>query len=514
MLQYFRAHLVRVAAVAIAVGAFSAPATTATAVDEDPVSSAPSMEPIFLRSPGNFLVQFRKKDDRPVLQIFDEAGIPLSRNQVSALRGPIFNGTRADISRQQAQALRKTRAIKAVERIRPFTVQGTQSPALQEQDVTSLWNLDRINQRQLPLDGTYNPFDDGAAVNIYVVDSGVNNIAGQFTDRYGDSAYVAEVAANSYDCEGHGTHVAGTAASTGYGAAKEAIVHSVRVLNCAGEGNTATILAGLNWVAENAKAPAIVNLSLGGPQSAINNSAVKQLDQIGILTVAAAGNEATNACATSPASAPEALSISASDQQDTVPTFSNFGPCVDLFAPGTDVTSLSLWGPPVQLSGTSMATPAATGVAAVLWESNPSATPAQIRQAIVGSATSGALQLSNKQTGSPNLLLYVDSQKPALSVPSKVKKLKTKNIKKSKAKTTWKPPKSNGGIAITKYKTRIKEKSKGWKSWKSQKVKSGKDSYGKTWKKLKSGKKYFVQVRAKNAVGLGKSKKVSIKTKN
>lgn len=489
-------------------------ATVTTSQAIGAVNSEPSMEPIPLKSRGEFLVQFRNRDDRPMRKILAEAGVSLSRNQMSALRGPVFNGTRADISRQQARILREAGAIKAVERIQTFSVQKTPQPTLQTQEATSLWNLDRINQRQLPLDGMYNPFDDGAATNIYIVDSGVNDIPGQFVGRYGDSAYVAEVAANSSDCEGHGTHVAGTAASTSYGAAKGATIHSVRVLNCAGEGNTATILAGLNWVAENAKPPAIVNLSLGGPKSAINNSAVQQLDQLGILTVAAAGNEAVNACATSPASAPDTLTVSASNQSDAVPTFSNFGSCVDVFAPGTDITSLSLLGPPIQLSGTSMAAPAATGVAAVLWEANPSATPAQIREVIVGSATSGALQLTNAQSNSPNLLLYVDSQKPSLSVPSKVKKLKAKDIKKSQVKTKWKQPKNNGGIEITKYKARIKEKGKNYKSWKKKSAKSGKTSYDKKWKNLKSGKKYVVQVAAKNAVGVGKTKKVTFRTKS
>lgn len=474
----------------------------------------PNMEPIDLNLSGKFLVQFKKQESRPTHKILGEAGVSVSPVQLDGLRGRIFNGTQADITKREARSLRKSRAIKTVERIRAVSVQTVQTPSFQHQSTTSLWNLDRINQRQLPLDGTYDPFDDGATTDIYIVDSGVNNIPGQFEGRYGDSAYVSDVAANSYDCEGHGTHVAGTAASTSYGAAKGSNIHSVRVLDCYGQGNTATILAGLNWVAENAQSPAIVNLSLGGPRSELNNSAVKQLDQLGILTVAASGNEAIDACDTSPGSAAESLTVSSSNQQDGVPLFSNVGPCVDLFAPGTDITSLSLTGQPMQLSGTSMAAPSAAGVAAILWEANPSATPAQIRQEVEGSATEGALQFSGSQANSPNLLLYVDSQTPSLSVPSKVKKLKAKKVKKAKAKTIWKAPKSNGGTAITKYETRIKKKGKDWKSWKGHKAKSGKDSYHKTWKKLKSGKKYSVQVRAKNAAGLGKSKKVSFKTKS
>ena len=180
----------------------TATVTVTTSQEISAVNSEPSMEPIPLKSRGDFLVQFRNRDDRPMMKIMAEAGVSLSRNQMSALRGPVFNGTRADISRQEARILREAGAIKAVERIQTFSVQKTPQPTLQTQEATSLWNLDRINQRQLPLDGMYNPFDDGAATNIYIVDSGVNDIPGQFVGRYGDSAYVAEVAANSFDCEG------------------------------------------------------------------------------------------------------------------------------------------------------------------------------------------------------------------------------------------------------------------------------------------------------------------------
>ncbi len=211
---------------------------------------------------------------------------------------------------------------------------------------------------------------------------------------------------NGQDCAGHGTHVAGTVGGSTYGVAKNVQLVAVRVLDCSGSGTYSQVIAGIDWVSANRQLPAVANMSLGGTKSTALNNAVANSVSKGVVYAVAAGNSNANACNTSPASAPTALTVGATDANDARASFSNYGTCLDIFAPGVNI--LSDWytgdGDSATLSGTSMATPHVTGTAALYLEANPTATPAQVASALTTNAT--ANKVTSAGTGSPNRLLY------------------------------------------------------------------------------------------------------------
>ena len=209
------------------------------------------------------------------------------------------------------------------------------------------------------------------------------------------------------DCNGHGTHVSGTAVGTTYGVAKQATVHPIRVLGCAGTGAFSGIIAGMEWVAENAERPAVVNMSLGAGSNPDIDAATNALFAAGILPLVAAGNDNADACGHSPAAAVNAVTVGSTDAADNESSFSNHGTCVDIFAPGTDVVSASYSNTTgtSTLSGTSMATPHVAGAAALILGETPSLSPADVTAALISNATSGTIALSPATAGSPNLLL-------------------------------------------------------------------------------------------------------------
>ena len=267
------------------------------------------------------------------------------------------------------------------------------------------WGLDRIDQRTLPLNTTYTYTPTGAGVRVYVLDTGILTAHTQFGGRASVGADFIGDGYNGQDCDGHGTHVAGTIGSTTYGVAKAAQLVAVRVLDCYGDGTWSGVIAGVDWVTANAQKPAVANMSLGGGLYAPLNTAVQTSIASGVVYAVAAGNESSDACGVSPASTPNALTVGSTTSTDVRSSFSNWGSCVDLFAPGSNITSTWHSGTTATntISGTSMASPHVAGVAALYLQGSPTATPATVAAQILASSTSGRV---TDPVGSPNRLLF------------------------------------------------------------------------------------------------------------
>ena len=268
------------------------------------------------------------------------------------------------------------------------------------------WGLDRIDQRSGPYDANYIYDRTGAGVHVYIIDTGIRTTHTDFGGRASHAFDSVGDGQNGNDCHGHGTHVAGTVGGREYGVAKGVWLHAVRVLGCDGSGLTSGVIAGIDWVTQNHGSPAVANMSLGGSYSLAMNTAVANSVASGVTYVVAAGNEGSDACTRSPSSAQSAITTGAATSLDERAFFSNWGTCVDIFAPGNQV--ISAWSSSDtatnMISGTSMASPHAAGVAAVFLEGDPAASPAAVVQALTSVATAGVL--ANVGTGSPNLLLY------------------------------------------------------------------------------------------------------------
>ena len=268
------------------------------------------------------------------------------------------------------------------------------------------WGLDRIDQRDRPLDGTYTYDTLASNVYTYIVDTGVRPTHNEFGNRVLSGFTSINDGRGSDDCNGHGTHVAGTVAGSVYGVAKGARIVPVRVLGCTGGGTNAGVIAGMDWIAANHVKPAVANMSLGGGASTATDNAVTNMRNAGVTVVVAAGNENQNACNVSPARAPAAITVGSTTNTDARSNFSNWGSCVDIFAPGSNITAA--WHTSNTalntISGTSMASPHVAGVAALFLANNPNANPTQVENAIFNNGTVG--RLSGINTGSPNLLVY------------------------------------------------------------------------------------------------------------
>jgi subtilisin family serine protease len=310
----------------------------------------------------------------------------------SAVRG--FSG---HMSAEGARRLAADPAVAYVEQDRRVQVESTETNAT--------WGLDRIDQKALPLDKNYT-YGPASNVTAYIIDTGVRMTHSEFAGRVRSGYDFVDNDADASDCQGHGTHVAGTVGGKTYGVAKDVKLVAVRVLDCSGGGSYSQIIAGVDWVTKNAVKPAVANMSLGGSAGATLDNAVKKSIAAGVTYAVAGGNDSANACTKSPARLPEAITVGATDSNDTRASFSNFGNCLDIFAPGVNITSSSKASDTgtQKMSGTSMATPEVAGAAALYLAAHPTATPQQVRDALVAAATNGVVK--NAGSGSPNKLLF------------------------------------------------------------------------------------------------------------
>ncbi|MEV6710686.1 S8 family serine peptidase [Lentzea sp. NPDC051208] len=269
------------------------------------------------------------------------------------------------------------------------------------------WGLDRVDQASLPLDKKFTYPSGGASnVTVYITDTGVKTSIADFEGRASVGADFIEDGQNGQDCSGHGTHVAGTVGSKTYGVAKKAKLVSVRMLgtSCGSSGPDSAGVKAIEWITANAQKPAVVDASWTFDTADIGNDAIAGMVASGVQMAVASGNSSTNACSTGPAKIASLITVNATSSNDARASFSNYGSCTDIFAPGDGITSLGLNGGATNMSGTSMATPHVAGVAALYLSANPSASPQALRDALVNNATDG--KVTNPGTGSPNKLLY------------------------------------------------------------------------------------------------------------
>ncbi|MFH8662834.1 S8 family peptidase [Streptomyces afghaniensis] len=380
---------------AICAAAFSAITLPAHAVPEGRILGAGEPGSVH----GSYLVTLREGIRAP-----SAAGRALAEKygvHISHTYGTVLNGYAIRTDARRAGRLAADPRVASV-------VQDTRVRLERTQAEPPSWGLDRVDQKSLPLDRSYTwPESAGAGVTVYVIDTGVRTTHRDFGGRAShgwDFVGDDEVAS---DANGHGTHIAGTVAGRTHGVAKQARVVSVRVLDAAGAGTTARVIAGIDWVTRHAKKPAVANLSLGGPRNERLDAAVRASIASGVSYTVAAGNDGRPAGLYSPGSVKQAITVGATDRRDAKPAFSNHGPALDLFAPGVHITSASAASDTarVTFSGTSMAAPHAAGAAALYLADHPKAAPAQVTRALTAGAATG--KISGRGPGSPDRLLRV-----------------------------------------------------------------------------------------------------------
>ncbi len=347
---------------------------------------------------GRYIVVFDKETSSSTASV--------ARVNVRALGAKVLrrynhalDGFAARLPERAVNALRSNPNVAYIEADSKVTVSDTQSPAT--------WGLDRIDQRNLPLSNSYTYNATGTGVTAYIIDTGIRFSHTQFGGR-AVTGYDAIDGGSADDCNGHGTHVAGTVGGSTHGVAKNVRLVGVRVLNCQGSGSNSGVIAGVDWVTGNHTSgqPAVANMSLGGGANTALDNAVNNSINDGVSYAVAAGNSNANACNYSPARVGAAMTVGSTTSSDARSSFSNYGSCLDLFAPGSSITSTWHTSNTAtnMISGTSMASPHVAGAAALYLQGNPTDSPATVRNAIVNSATPGVL--SGIGSGSPNMLLY------------------------------------------------------------------------------------------------------------
>lgn len=310
-----------------------------------------------------------------------------------------LKGFSATLSAEQVEQLRADPSVAQIEPVRPVHADAVQvlDPAGEP------WGLDRIDRRELLLDKRYRYDFNGSGIRAYVIDTGLEDSHPEFGGRA--MRMFDAFGGDGRDENGHGTHVAGTIGSVRYGVAKNVLLRGVKVLDRSGQGTNETVIQGIEWVARNGIRPAVVNISIGGDKSMLLNQAIDRLSaSTGMLVVTSAGNEHTDACTQSPASASSALAVAATNKGDQQASFSNFGACVGLYAPGERIRSTGLQGTTMELSGTSMAAPHVTGTAALFKSMYGDLPYGALKQKILQAATPGVVKLATAAT--PNRLLY------------------------------------------------------------------------------------------------------------
>ncbi|MDC1474764.1 S8 family serine peptidase, partial [Candidatus Nanopelagicales bacterium] len=345
-----------------------------------------------------------------IVQLSSAANIASTQSVVETLGGTVthtytnvFPGMAVQLSDEAAAELRKNPSVVEIEADGVVTVSNQANPT---------WGIDRVDQRDLPLDNSYDPYGTGSGVVVYIVDTGIRASHNEYSSRVAAGTDTVDNDSIPEDCHGHGTHVAGTAVGTQYGVAKGATVVGVRVLDCSGSGSYSGVIGGLEWIAANHGTnhpgkPAVANMSLGGPASATMDAAVQSLSNSGVTVVVAAGNSSAPASGYSPARATSAVTVGSTTSTDGRSYFSNYGSTLDIFAPGSNILSASAScdSCSTTMSGTSMASPHAAGAAAVYLGANASANPSQVSAALAGQATAGLV--TDPKSGSPNLLLFM-----------------------------------------------------------------------------------------------------------
>ena len=465
--------------VAVALGGLTLPAAAAPA---DP-TPAPTAAPA-----GRYLVA---TDAGAAAEVAGE--VRRDGGEVDHVYSAVAPGLAATLTGDQVARLRADEDVTSVTPDAVFHATTTQSGPT--------WGLDRIDQRGTAGNDRYRYDTTGKGVTVFLVDSGLRRGHHQFGSRARSGTDLVGRDANAADCDGHGTHVAGTVGGSTYGVAKGATLVGVRVLDCKGSGYASDIIKALDWVVAHKPAgPAVVNLSLGGPAVPLLDKAVQRTVARGIPVVVAAGNEDADACQGSPARVPQAITVAATNDRDDRASYSNSGPCVDLFAPGSGIRSASNASDTATevMSGTSMATPHVTGAVARYLQDHPRSTPAQTVAALTKAATRGAV---GRRSGAPDRLLYLAPPATAPGRPTGVSV--TTSSRARTATISWTAPTSTGGKAVTGYRL----------------TRDGKDAQGAgaltvtvpastrqhTFTGLLPSSGYTLTVRAVNAVGAGSS---------